>query len=204
MDDEGRFESIAQNIPSLPPPLPALMVADPTIPMHRQEAVSQSLNALINGKVPDAVTVSSNYFGGAGTLYEKETAAIIECILDHDFTPDPTIKPKVLKPLRVIAAAMELWGESDVQEFAEVSGDWTYKFKPEEVIQLLYAAGLERHRLDHLRHAGVRQIAVRNCADQAARICQETIGRIFAIEEAPILPHGDPACRCSYATAPSS
>ena len=157
------------------------MVADPTCPMDLQEAVSQSLAALIEGKVPDAVTVSSNYFGGAGTLYEKETVAIIECILDHDFTPDPTIKPKVLKTLRVIAAAMELWGESDVQEFAEVRGDWT-----------------------HLRHAGVRKIAVRNGADQAARVCQETIGRVFAIEEAPILPHGDPACRCSYATAPSS
>ena len=66
------------------------MVADPTFPMYLQEAVSQSLDALIKGKVPDAVTVSSNYFGGAGTLYEKETVAIIECILDHDFTPDPT------------------------------------------------------------------------------------------------------------------
>ena len=115
------------------------MVADPTFLRHRQEAVSQSLSALTNGKVPDAVTVSSNYFGGARTLYAQETVAIIECILDHNFTPDPAIKPKVLKPLRVVAAAMELWGESDLQEFAEVSGDWTYKFKPEEVIQLLYA-----------------------------------------------------------------
>ena len=38
--------------------------------MYRKEAVSQSLSALIIGDVQEAVTVSSNYYGGAGTLYE--------------------------------------------------------------------------------------------------------------------------------------
>lgn len=172
--------------------------------MHRQAAVSLSLNALVNEDVQEAVTVSSNYHGGAGTLYEGETIAIIESILNHDYTPDPTLKPKVLKPLRVVAAAMELWGESDVRDFADVSGDWTYKFKPEEVIQLLYAAGLEQHRLGHFRAAGIRKIEIRNCARETDGICREAKGKVFPIEDVPILPHGDPSCRCSYAAARST
>jgi hypothetical protein len=172
--------------------------------MYRKEAVSQSLSALIIGEVQEAVTVSSNYYGGAGTLYEKETVSIIEFILEHDYSPDPTIKAKVLKPLRVVAAAMELWGASDVKEFVDVSGDWTYKFKPEEVIQLLYAAGLEQHRLGHLREAGVKKISVRTRGEKAGSACRKMAGKVYAIDEAPVLPHGDPSCRCSYAAAPSS
>lgn len=170
--------------------------------MKRQEAVSQSLQFLVNGNVEEAVTVSSNYCGGAGTLYERETIAIIEFILDHHYTPDPALKPDVLAPLRVVAAAMELWGASDVEEYADVSGDWTYKFKPNEVIQLLYTAGLEEHRLDHLRDAGVTKVTIRPRAEMPAPNCRNHAGKVFAIADVPVLPHSEPACRCSYAAAP--
>ena len=171
--------------------------------MHRKEAVSRSLSALLNGEVDEAVAISGNYYGGAGTLYEKETVAIIRCILDEEFTPDPTLKQKVLAPLRVVAAAMELWGAGEVQEFADVSGDWTYKFSPQDVIQLLYAAGLERHRLNHLREAGVKHVEVRNRAASAHPACREVANRTYPIEEAPVIPHSNPGCQCSYAAAPA-
>ena len=167
--------------------------------MYRKEAVSQSLTSLVNGDVKEAVTISSNYYGGAGTLYERETISIIECILEHDFTPDPTIKAKVLAPLRVVAAAMELWGVREVQEFADVSGDWTYKLAPVDVIQLLYAAGLERHRLELMRKSGVKKVEVRARSDQPAASCQKIAGQTFPIDEVPDLPHSDAACQCSYA-----
>ncbi len=166
--------------------------------MHRKEAVSQSLTALINENVEEAVAISSNYYGSAGTLYEKETISIIQLILEHDFTPDPAIKSEVLKPLRVVAAAMELWGAGDVREFAELSGDWTYKLQPESVIQLLYAAGLERHRLDQMRRCGVAKVVVRTLGKNPGPACREVAGKLFPVEKAPVLPHRDPACQCSY------
>ena len=64
--------------------------------MNRQAAVSKSLHSLSAGEVEEAVTICSDYFGGAGTLYEKETVAIIEAILDDDYTPDPALKERVL------------------------------------------------------------------------------------------------------------
>lgn len=170
--------------------------------MHRKEAVSQSLTALVNGDADGAVMVSSSYYGGAGTLYEKETVEIIRCILENEYTPDAAIKLKVLKPLRVVAAAMELWGASEVQEFAEVSGDWTYRLSPRDVTQLLYTAGLEQHRLRRLQECGVKEVAVRTRNKKPAPACREVLGKIFPIAEAPSLPHGDPACQCSYAAAP--
>ena len=170
--------------------------------MHRKEAVSQSLNALINGDVDEAVAVNSNYYGGAGTLYEKETVEIIRCILESEYTPDPAIKSKVLNPLRVAAAAMELWGASEVQESIDVSGDWTYKLNPRDVMQLLYTAGLEQHRLKRLRDSGVKAVAVRTRNEKPAAPCLEVLGKTFPIAKAPPLPHSDSACQCSYAAVP--
>lgn len=166
--------------------------------MEPNEAVSRCLTALLNGQVREAVEISCNHSGGAGELYEKETVSLVECILSHDYTPDPSIKEKVLQPLRVVAAALELWGENDLKQYAEVSGDWTYRFKPEEVIKLLYAAGLEAHRLSHLRENGIKQVEIRSTSSPLPDPCREHAGKTFPADRAPVLPHRTPDCRCRY------
>ena len=93
---------------------------------------------------------------------------------------------------------MEFWGGSDVQEFADVSGTWTYRFKPSEVAQLLYTAGLERQRLEQLRQSGVQTVTIRAKSGSCGPACHENLGAVYPIDEAPRLPFCDPACCCSY------
>ena len=175
--------------------------------MNRSEALAASLTALIEDDVATAVAISSNYHGGAGSLYESETAHIVRFILDHEFTPDPTIKAKVLAPLRVAAAAMELWGEFRLEDFADVSGNWKYKHTPELVTRLLYNAGLEQHRLHRLRQMGARRVLVRSDRPSGhCPACRRDLGRSFPVEEAPFLPHQDCSCdapcQCNYLAVP--
>lgn len=170
--------------------------------MHRKEAIAESLRALADGKVPEAVAVASSYTGGAETLYEKETIAIMEAVLEHDFTPDSSIDPDALQQLRAAAAATELWGVPAVEELAGDPGSgWTHRLGPADVILLLHRAGFEQNRLDRLRAAGVQMVEVHSLQQDPAPICREAAGRSFPIDRAPPLPHSDAACRCSYAPA---
>jgi hypothetical protein len=149
-----------------------------------------------------AVQLSSEYFDGVGALYEEETVSIVRCILEHDWTPDAAIKPRVLHPLRVVAAAMELWGEGELKDFADVSGKWKYAEDPETITRLLYAAGREQHRLQHLRERRVRRVQVRSSSESPPAACLPDIGKTFAVGEAPFLPHRGVDCRCTYMGAP--
>ena len=167
--------------------------------MYRKEAISLSLNALDRGEVEEAVAANSDYYGGAGTLYEKETIEIMRNILECDYTPDPGIENTVLQPLRVVAAAMELWGAGGVREFAAAGNEWTGRLKPEVISDLLYAAGLEEHRLDRFRAAGVEEVTIHTRRENPAPCCREDAGKTFRIDATPPLPHPDPSCQCSYA-----
>jgi glycyl-tRNA synthetase (class II) len=75
--------------------------------MTRSEAVSKSITALLSGEAETAASIASSFHGGAGSLYENESVNIVRFILEHDYTPDPNIKPTVLAPLRIVAAAIE-------------------------------------------------------------------------------------------------
>ncbi len=169
----------------------------------RSEAVAKSLTALVNDDVETAVGIASSFHGGAGSLYENETIDLVRFILEHEYTPDPTIKPKVLAPLRIAAAAMELWGEVRLGDFADVSGTWKYKHDPETLTVLLHRTGLEQHRLLRLRQMGALVVRVRsNRPAGHCPACTRDLGRTFAIAEAPFLPHPDCSCdapcQCSY------
>ncbi|NIP95901.1 MAG: hypothetical protein GWO24_21695 [Akkermansiaceae bacterium] len=80
-----------------------------------------------------------------------------------------------------------------------MGGTWTCKLRPVEVIQLLYRAGLEQHRLESLRATGVRRVEVRTRAKSPPARCREAAGRTYPISEAPPLPHDHPGCQCTYA-----
>ena len=174
--------------------------------MTRDEAVSQSIKALLTDEVEKAVAISSAYFGGAGSLYDNETAGIVRFILEHDYSPDPAIKPGVLQPLKVVAAATELWGQVAVDEVADVSGFWKYQHDPETVIRLLYRAGLEQHRLARLREMGARIVTLRSTGEEPpCPACAVDLGRDFPLDDAPFLPHRRcscaGSCQCSYIAA---
>jgi hypothetical protein len=181
----------------------------PPTGMTRSEAIAKSLTALIDDDVERAVAISSNFHGGAGSLYESETVNIVRFILDHEYTPDPTIKPKVLAPLRVAAAAMELWGEFRLEDFADVSGNWKYKHTPELVTGLLYAAGLEQHRLQRLNMMGATRVQIRSGRSSGhCPACSRDLGTTVPIADAPFLPHPDCSCdspcQCSYIAVPAA
>ncbi|NNC89212.1 MAG: hypothetical protein HKN82_12200 [Akkermansiaceae bacterium] len=169
--------------------------------LKRSEAVANSLAALMRHDVETAVDLSSSYFGGAGSLYERETSSVVRFILDHEWSPDPAIPPEVLAPLRVVAAAMELWGQCEMSAFAEVSGVWAYAHDAETVTSLLYAAGVEQHRLQHLDALGVERVEIRSSELRPAPGCRATLGQSFPTRQAPLLPHDDPRCQCSYQAA---
>jgi hypothetical protein len=176
--------------------------------MTRSEAVSKSLNALLGEDIETAVSISSAFSGGAGSLFDNETADIVRFILAHDYTPDPTISPEVLAPLRVIAAAMELWGDINLADHADVSGEWGHRHPPELVTRLLHAAGLEQHRLERLRQMGAREITIRsNLGSGHCPACRADLGKVFPVALAPFLPHPDcsceSSCSCSYIAIPS-
>jgi hypothetical protein len=171
--------------------------------MTRAEAVAKTVTALLSDEVETAATIASNFHGGAGSLYENESVNIVRFILDHDYTPDPNITPDVLTPLRVVAAAMELWGEVNIDEIADVRGSWTYKYNPEIVTHLLYTAGLEQHRRQRLRDMGIQEVEARSNQETGlCPTCQADLGQAFPIDEAPFLPHRtcscENSCHCSY------
>lgn len=171
--------------------------------MTRSQAVARTVNALLEEDVAQAVTIASEFHGGAGSLFEEESADVVRSILEHDYTPDPAIKPGVLTPLRVVAAATELWGEVDISEVADVTGSWKYRHTPEIVTGLLHAAGLQRHRLNRLRAMGLRAVEIRpGHGPGLCPACRADLGRSFPIDAAPLLPHRDcsceTSCHCSY------
>lgn len=176
--------------------------------MTRSDAVSKSLNALLSDDIETAVSISSDFSGGAGSLFDNETANIVRFILGHDYSPDPSIQPEVLAPLRIIAAAMELWGDINLAEHADVSGEWNHKHPPEVVTRLLHTAGLEQHRLARLQQMGAREISVRSNRESGhCPACRADLGRIYPAASAPLLPHPDcsceSACDCSYIAIPA-
>jgi len=176
--------------------------------MTRAEAVSKSLNALLSDEIETAVSISSTFSGGAGSLFDNETADIIRFILEHDYTPDPSIKPAVLAPLRVIAAAMELWDDLNLADHADVSGEWSHRHSPELVTHLLHTAGLEQHRLERLRQMGARKISVRSKLPSGhCPVCRADLGKVFSVTAVPFLPHPDCSCQnscdCSYIAIPA-
>lgn len=176
--------------------------------MTRPEAVSKSLNALLSDDIETAVAISSDFSGGAGSLFDNETAEIVRFILAHDYTPDPSIGPDVLAPLRIIAAAMELWEDLILADHADVSGEWNHRHPPELVTRLLHTAGLEQHRLERLRQMGARQISVRSSLRAGhCPACLADLGKTLPATMAPFLPHPHCSCRdgcdCSYIAIPS-
>lgn len=176
--------------------------------MTRSEAVSKSLNALLRDDIETAVSISSSFSGGAGSLFDNETADIVRAILAHDYTPDPSISAEVIAPLRVIAAAMELWDDINLADHADVSGSWDYKHPPDLVTRLLHAAGLQRHRLERLRQMGAREVSIRSNRSSAhCPACRADLGRTFPADTVPHLPHPDcsceSACACSYIAIPA-
>jgi hypothetical protein len=171
--------------------------------MTRAEAVAKTVTALNSDELELAASIASSFHGGAGSLYENESINIARFILDHDYTPDPSIDPEVLAPLRVVAAAMELWGDVQVTEVADFEGSWTYQHSPETVVQLLYTAGLEQHRLARLGEMGIRRIGIRSDhEDGLCPACKADLGQTFPISNVPFLPHADctceQPCRCRY------
>ena len=178
--------------------LPAIV--PPHLFMTRAQAVSKSLNALLSDDIDTAVSISSNFSGGAGSLFDNETADIVGFILAHDYTPDPSIKPDVLAPLRLMAAAMELWEDINLTDHVDVSGDWSHRHSPELVTHLLHTAGLEQHRLQRLRDMGARFISVRSSLPSGhCPACRHDLGREFPAANAPFLPHTDCSCQASCA-----
>jgi len=176
--------------------------------MTRSEAVSKSLNALLSDDIETAVAISSNFSGGAGSLFDNETADLVRFILEHDYTPDSSIESGVIAPLRVIAAAMELWDDLNLADHADVSGDWGHKHSPELVTRLLHAAGLQQHRLEQLQQMGAREIKIRsNLESGHCPACQADLGKVFPAAIAPFLPHPDcsckSSCQCSYLAIPA-
>ena len=176
--------------------------------MTRPEAVSKSLKSLLSHDIETAVSISSNFSGGAGSLFDNETADIVRFILEHDYTPDSSISSDVIAPLRVIAAAMELWDDLNLADHADVSGNWEHKHPPELVTRLLHAAGLQQHRLERLRQMGAREISIRsNRRSGHCPVCQADLGKSFPAALAPPLPHLDCSCEascdCSYFAIPA-
>ena len=164
----------------------------------------ERLGVRVSFFVEQAVAIASGFHGGAGSLFADDSIEIVRSILAQDYSPDPTIKPGVLDPPRVVAAAMELWGEVDIADVADVSGSWKYCHTPEIVTRLLHTAGFEHHRLKRLREMGLRDVEIRpGQSSSLCPACQADVGKFFPIDTAPPLPHRncscENSCHCSYA-----
>ncbi|NNC90287.1 MAG: hypothetical protein HKN82_17660, partial [Akkermansiaceae bacterium] len=129
--------------------------------MSRTQSVAETLTALQSGDIEKAVTLSNRYSGREGSLYEHDTVALVRTILEHDYTPDPRLSESILAPLRVLAAATELWGMEEAEDYIDISGHWHFRYEPAEALRLLHDAGLEKHRLNAMAAMGVERVCVR-------------------------------------------
>lgn len=157
--------------------------------MTKTQCVAESLAALQEGEVEKAVSLSTEFSGREGSLYEHATVSIVRTILDHDYTPDPRLRESVLAPLRILAAASELWGLEEASEYIDISGSWDFRYQPDLALRLLHDAGVEKYRLHGMASMGVQRVRVhftdRNwvCSE-----CRKLQGREFPVDEAPPLP----------------
>ena len=174
--------------------------------MTKTQSVAESLTALESGDIEHAVSLSCEHSGKEGALYEQDTVSIVRTILEHDYTPDERLKERVLAPLRVVAAAMELWGSEEASQYAEITGNWDYRYNPAIALKLLHIAGVEKHRLKGLEAMGVEQVKITFPeATPLCAACAALQGQVFAIAEAPMLPlaacTGEVPCNGHYLAA---
>ena len=175
--------------------------------MTKTQSVAESLTALQDGDAEKAVALSSEFSGREGSLYEHDTVAIVSTILAHDYSPDPALTAGILTPLRILAAAAELWGLEEVDDYIDISGDWNYRYEPVAAVRLLHDAGVEKHRLDGMAAMGVETVRAHFAnRNWACSECRKLKDREFAIAEAPPLPLvtclSDPPCLGHYTAAP--
>jgi hypothetical protein len=182
------------------------LLSNPHPRMTKTESVAESLNALQSGDIEKAVMLCSNCSGGEGSLYANDTISIVRTILEDDYTPDTRLKERVLAPMRVVAAAIELWGVEEASQYAEITGDWNFRYQPTEALELLYSAGLEKHRLGGLTAMGASRIKVTfSETSPLCPTCRAIQGKTFTPAEAPALPlaecTGDTPCLGHYSAA---
>lgn len=174
--------------------------------MTKTQSVAESLTALQAGDAEHAVALSTQFSGREGSLYEHDTVAIVKTILGDDYSPDPKFTESILAPLRILAAATELWGLDEISEYIDISGNWHFRYEPVEAVRFLHDAGVERQRLDGMARMGVEKVRI-HFANRSwvCSECRKLKDREFAIAEAPALPVvdclADPPCLGHYAAA---
>ena len=175
--------------------------------MTKTQAVAETLTALQSGDLEKAVALSNRYSGREGSLYEHDTATLIRTILEHDYTPDPRLSDSILAPLRILAAATELWGMEEAEDYINISGHWHFRYEPAEALRLLHDAGVEKHRLLGMAAMGVERVCVSFLnRSWVCSVCRKLKDREFPIAEAPPLPLvdclSDTPCLGHYTAAP--
>lgn len=169
-----------------------------------QEAKERSLAAVREGRIVEACQIvakfeASRVFGrGVGVDWQNYDPSrdtnIVRAIFSERLLRHAKFDKQTMANLRVAAAMMQLWGVNNPKpwlEQASQSGiiDW-----PLEARMLQFRA-LEMDRLEAMRAAGIRRVEVLGSGDSSdCRVCRSDKNKVYAIGDAPVLPHGECTC----------
>ncbi len=160
-----------------------------------QDSIAYSAAALQAGNVREALAIRNQEFQQNGGPFDETVVRTLELIL----TKTPTLlfdcPEKVLEPLRVVAAMMELWGENDLQHFMTVEGVLDYRFSISAIAHLLHSHGSFLAKLEEFRRAEISHVRFLGAdGPYDCDACRNANGMKFPIDSVPELPLV--ACTC--------
>lgn len=177
---------------------------------QRRQAEEESLRAVREGRLRDAVRVVAEYERqqvfprGVGIDWDRLDLDAWEALLRRIFACRPGILAGVpedrLEALRV-AAIMELWGTNGCEDGWLPGGFETgARFDPSTAARMIVFHVTHLRDLEELRRAGVKAVRMLGCGEDSCEACRAIAAKVYPIARVPELPHPrcshEVGCRC--------
>jgi hypothetical protein len=164
-----------------------------------QDSIGYSAAALQAGDVREALAIRNQEFQQNSGPFDETVVRTMELILSKTPVLLFDCPEKVLAPLRVAAALMELWGETDIRHFVTVEGELDYRFSIAAIAHLLHSHGSFLAKLEEFRRAGISHVTFLGAdGPYDCDACRNADGMKFTIDSVPELPLADCTCEDEY------
>jgi len=177
----------------------------------RLDTEGRILGALQKGRFREAIeAVASFEVGqvfqrGMGIDWKNYTPDRDLAILDTIFRGKPKILAALpdeqMQSFRITAAMMHLWGGNRAQEWLPSGLETGLVLGGESAARMILFYALHQQKLSNYRKGDIKKVKILTAKNRVCEACQKLEGKIFAIDQAPELPHekctSETGCRCT-------
>lgn len=159
------------------------------------DSIAHSAAVLQNRDVHEALAVRNREFGQESGSFDDSVVRTMEFILSSTPALLSDCPPKVLQPLRIAAAMMELWGVNRIKRFVTIEGELDYRFGADAIAHMMHSHGCFLRSLEDIRSLGISHVRLLGShGSDTCAACRAANDKLFTVDAVPELPLAD--CRC--------